>query len=304
MQRTTTRRALALMLGAGLLATAAGVVVAAIPDSKGVIHACYTKNGGALRVSDTGGCKSTEVAIDWNNVGPAGLTWRGEWASGSLYQVGDAVAYQGSSYIAIFANQGSTPPSSNWMLLAGKGAKGDKGDQGDTGAPGADGADGVPGAQGFQGIQGIQGPPGPTGPQGPAGAAGSSVRIQFQQNHLFAGTQYEHIVSTTLPAGTYALFARAELEGYFSASAGTPGDRLFVGCELRNGSTGASLGGAVENLSVEDLDHPFITINLIGSVTTAASLQVSLYCFNDGSLTGSLGDHGADIMAIKVGGTF
>src|SRR6266700_3146585 len=31
-----------------------GAAYAVIPDSNGVIHACYSKTGGALRVSDTG----------------------------------------------------------------------------------------------------------------------------------------------------------------------------------------------------------------------------------------------------------
>ena len=151
-------RGIALLLGGVALIAAVGIVEAAIPDSKGVIHACYARSGGSLRVSDAGTCKSTEVALDWNNVGPAGLTWRGEWASGTFYNVRDAVAYQGSSYIAIFSNAGSTPPNSNWMLLAGKG------DKGDTGSTGATGPTGPTGPTGATGPDGPAGPPGPAGP--------------------------------------------------------------------------------------------------------------------------------------------
>ena len=176
-----TRSRTILVAAAVAIAAAVGIAKAAIPDSNGVIRACYTKNGGALRVSDTGACKSTEVALSWNEVGPAGLTWKGEWASGSSYQVRDAVLYQGSSYIALFANQGSAPPSSNWMLLA---AKGDKGDTGTTGAAGPAGPQGPTGATG------------PTGPAGPAGPAGPSWTV------------YVHSGDAAVSAGTASQYSR------------------------------------------------------------------------------------------------
>ena len=109
MKGTRKRRVVAFVAATAVAVGAVGIAGAAVPDGNGVIRACYSKNGGALRVSDTGSCRSTELAISWNNVGPAGLTWKGEWASGTAYAVRDAVAFQGSSYIAIFANQGSQP---------------------------------------------------------------------------------------------------------------------------------------------------------------------------------------------------
>ena len=51
----------------------AGVAVATIPDSSGEIHGCYLKDGGRLRVIDTGRgqhCKSTERPLSWNQEGP------------------------------------------------------------------------------------------------------------------------------------------------------------------------------------------------------------------------------------------
>jgi hypothetical protein len=62
-----------LLLGSGLaaLALSAGVAYATIPDSSGVIHACYKANG-QLRVISSGGCASGEMALDWNQSGPAG----------------------------------------------------------------------------------------------------------------------------------------------------------------------------------------------------------------------------------------
>ncbi|GAA1133443.1 hypothetical protein GCM10009630_34520 [Kribbella jejuensis] len=64
---------------AAIVLGGAGLAYAAIPDSGGVIHACYGKTGGTLRVSDTGTCRSTEVSLSWNTAGPAavwsGLCW-------------------------------------------------------------------------------------------------------------------------------------------------------------------------------------------------------------------------------------
>ena len=67
---------------------------------------------------------------DWNLVaqaGSPGLVWRGIWQDGS-YQVGDAVSYQGSSYIAIsMVQKGNPPPPQSldkWQLLAAEGLMG------------------------------------------------------------------------------------------------------------------------------------------------------------------------------------
>ena len=53
-----------------LVVAAGGVTYAAIPDSSGVIHGCYSKAQGAVRVIDTesnppGKCKSNETALSW-----------------------------------------------------------------------------------------------------------------------------------------------------------------------------------------------------------------------------------------------
>jgi Collagen triple helix repeat (20 copies) len=56
-------------------ALAGGVAYAAIPDSGGVIHGCYQKNVGNLRVIDPSAgdnCRPSEVPIDWSQTGPAG----------------------------------------------------------------------------------------------------------------------------------------------------------------------------------------------------------------------------------------
>jgi hypothetical protein len=172
--------------------------------------------------------------------------------------------------------------------------QGPKGDQGEVGPQGPAGP---------QGPQGPAGPEGPTGPkgdkgdQGPAGPAGSAVRITFKSSYTFAGPNFEQILSTNLPEGTYALTARADL-------AGTNTDDVplwQIGCELRNGST--RLGGA--DAAINDAFILTDSLTIVGIVSVPASgADISLWCSNRGSTTGHLGFYGADLMSVKVGGTF
>jgi hypothetical protein len=56
---------------------AGGVAYASIPDSTGVVHGCYGKLNGSLRVIDTAKsqkCASNELALNWNQTGPKGAT--------------------------------------------------------------------------------------------------------------------------------------------------------------------------------------------------------------------------------------
>jgi len=180
-----------------------GVAAASIPDSAGVIHACYTRSSGALRIADTAACTSKETGLSWNNVGPAGLTWQGQWAPNTAYAVRDAVVYQGSSYLALFANTGSMPPNANWLLLAAGGAKGDTGQTGPTG---------VAGPQGGTGPTGATGPAGPAGPTGATGPAGSSSAfIARASGDVDYGTSATTVVTLDLPVGVYAVFGKVEV---------------------------------------------------------------------------------------------
>lgn len=62
----------------GIAVSVAGVssiiALASIPDSSGVIHGCYQKNVGNLRVIDTAtaACRPSEIPIAWSQTGPAG----------------------------------------------------------------------------------------------------------------------------------------------------------------------------------------------------------------------------------------
>ena len=57
------------------LALAAGIAYATIPDSAGVIHGCYQKVDGQLRVIDQqagASCRPSEQQLDWNQTGAPG----------------------------------------------------------------------------------------------------------------------------------------------------------------------------------------------------------------------------------------
>jgi hypothetical protein len=57
------------------LLVAGGIAYATVPDSSGVIHGCYLKGLGTLRVVDTGKsqtCSKFETPLDWSQTGPQG----------------------------------------------------------------------------------------------------------------------------------------------------------------------------------------------------------------------------------------
>jgi hypothetical protein len=58
------------------LVAAGGTAYATIPGPDGVIHGCYAKSGGALRVVDAGvtNCKSGETSLNWDQHGSQGST--------------------------------------------------------------------------------------------------------------------------------------------------------------------------------------------------------------------------------------
>jgi hypothetical protein len=101
---------------ATLAIVATSTAVAAIPDSGSVIHSCYKKSGGAVRVIDTAStsCDSNETPLGWNQQGPQGP----QGAPGPKGDKGDKGA------------QGDPGPAGP------TGPQGEKGDKGDSGPPG------------------------------------------------------------------------------------------------------------------------------------------------------------------------
>lgn len=126
--RRFTRRALMVSAGVmALVATTAGVAIATIPDAgTGVFHGCVNASTGALRVVDPSKgqtCTGSETKVSWNQ---QGINWTGAWSTTTAYVTGDAVRYQGSSYVAKKASTDVVPSSGApaWALLASQGAPG------------------------------------------------------------------------------------------------------------------------------------------------------------------------------------
>jgi hypothetical protein len=65
-------RKLVVMGFAAVILAIGGFAFAAIPDRSGVIHACYKKKKGTLRVSSSGRCSRKERKLAWNRRGRTG----------------------------------------------------------------------------------------------------------------------------------------------------------------------------------------------------------------------------------------
>jgi hypothetical protein len=97
----------------------------------------------AIRVNNGPSAPDTAV-LDWKLIALRGATgggvvWRGTWVSGTVYDAGDGVTYNGSSYHRLTDGDGTTPPSTdtaNWEIIAAKGDTGPAGPAGPTGLAG------------------------------------------------------------------------------------------------------------------------------------------------------------------------
>ena len=72
------------------------------------------------------------------NIGRVRQRWRGEWNNSTVYEILDAVSYQGSSYGCYVASPAGVTPTdgSKWTLLASKGDSGQPGPVGPIGETG------------------------------------------------------------------------------------------------------------------------------------------------------------------------
>jgi hypothetical protein len=221
---------------------AAAVAFAQIPDSDGVIHACYhTGNGGIRVVNDATECSAGESSLDWYQAGAAG-------AQGPAGPPGldGAEGPQG-------------PPGADGAAglqgpLGADGADGAQGPQGPAGADGADGAQGPQGpagADGAQGPQGVPGADGAQGPQGPAGADGAAHGLASSTvGRLKVRKRVRVLERLDLPAGAYVLLAKVSL-GQLSTHSTHVVCGLTAGGRLDRASV---VLGATGNASAQTVD--------------------------------------------------
>ena len=220
----------------GFLALVVATTCAAGGASAAPAYGCLTQTGeksGSLRLIDPAAgseaCAATEMRVDL--AGP-GFQWRGVWSAEQLYEVGDAVSFNGESFIATARNTGKRPSerSTRWDLLAAKGSKGPAGPQGLAGAPGPSGPEGPQGRRGLQGLQGDAGPAGPkgdtgdVGPQGPAASkaavySGSATivltsSILYQQSSVLTFPTFSEEKKCVAQLASTPLFEK-DFDGYF-----------------------------------------------------------------------------------------
>src|SRR3954454_7070927 len=149
LRRLGRRWTMAIAAAVGVVAVAAGVAYATIPDADGTFTACITNATGSIRMIDPSAgdtCTGGENRVAWNKKGiegPKGPT--------------GATGPQGPR-----GAQGPTGP-----------AGGPPGPQGDPGPAGPQGPKGDTGAAGAQGPKGDNGAAGPQGPKGDTGATGA-----------------------------------------------------------------------------------------------------------------------------------
>jgi hypothetical protein len=170
------------------------------------------------------------------------LTWRGPWSAVAAYELGDAVVYQGSTWLAVAPSVNVAPPTlptesnASWHLMAKLGSTGPAGATGPAGPAGPQGNVGPAGPQGNVGPQGPQGNIGPQGPQGNIGPAGPQGDIGPQGQEGDVGPQG--------PAGTPG-------EVWFSGSGAPAGGTGIVGdwyVNLDNGDVYEKTGAAAWTL--------------------------------------------------------
>jgi hypothetical protein len=178
-------------VGLGVVMFGATMADALAPARQGqLIHACYAKSDGALRVvAESDSCTSDEIEIAWRQRGNAGGT--GEQGLQGIQGLQGLQGLQGP--VGPVGPKGPPgPPGTDGADGADgepgpvglAGLAGPQGEPGVTGAAGADGLQGAAGEQGPAGEKGLQGEPGPQGekgepgpqgergPEGPAGPAG------------------------------------------------------------------------------------------------------------------------------------
>jgi hypothetical protein len=243
----------------------AGVGWASIPDSGGVIHACYKKEHGQLRVTDADqqqSCRHSEVALSWSQTGPQG-----------------PIGPQGP--------KGDTGPAGP------QGSKGDTGATGPQGPAGSQGAKGDTGATGPQGAAGPQGAQGATGPQGPTGPSDGWSLDGYPGGTVIPanGLEARYFNINNVPPGSYMISGIAELSGSNATghcfAEGNDADNPRVAIYYRLTA-----------------DSPLVTavpVQGATTITSSSSNTISISCENDSSSGGTVTFQGGSLNFTKVG---
>ena len=220
-------------------------------------------------------------------MGPQGppVSFQGAWSNATTYALGDAVFFNGSSYISLVSSninhQPDTAPA-QWSLLAQQGATGAIGPVGPTGATGVTGAVGPIGATGPAGPTGSTGAAGPQGPQGPPvsfqGAWSNATTYALGDAIFFNGSSYISLVGGNInhqpdsaPA-QWSLLAQQGATGPVgpTGATGSQGIQGVQGLTGPAGPTGAT--GAVGATGAQGPQGPPVTFQGTWSNATTYAL--------------------------------
>ena len=207
--------------------------------------------------------------------GPAGppVTFKGTWLAMATYNMGDAVAFNGSSYISLQNSNTNLQPDQNlnaWGVLA---------LQGFTGPAGPAGAAGPAGPTGPIGPSGPTGPPGAPGPPGPVNVIHAP---QIPSGTLLT-TGFSVVRSMNLGPGSYVIYGSAQLNTQ-------SGSQVEAVCQFQD-SAGLINSFATDAIADLEPDSPSVgswseTVPLQTAVTITSSDVVNIECLaTDGTAT-------------------
>jgi hypothetical protein len=98
----------------GALLVAGGIAYATIPDASGMIHGCYNKTQGSLRVIDSDKaqtCSNGEAPLNWSQTGPQGI----QGPKGDTGPTGPSDVWSVDGCCAVLKN---IAPFKTWVTVA------------------------------------------------------------------------------------------------------------------------------------------------------------------------------------------
>ncbi|TQM61870.1 collagen triple helix repeat protein [Humibacillus xanthopallidus] len=257
----------------------AGVAFAQVPsEGSGIISACYSKPGGALRVIDTDAgqtCSAKEQLLHWNQKGE-----RGDPGPGGPVGPQGEQGVPGDPGAAGVAGEPGPPGISAYALWLQGGNTGSAEDflaslKGEPGQTGATGSQGIPGPVGLKGDQGLPGEPGPQGPQGPPGQDGENGRMPVE----IANWEISWVAngdSYVVKDSTQQIEPRASVKGLWASLSGD-----FSGCA--NSWLWVGVGnGIFANWLIDQPppgQEPPLTLSNVGTYV-GGPLRVNAVCYD------------------------
>jgi hypothetical protein len=175
----------------GSAGAAATIAVGTVSTGPANVTNAGTTSAAVLNFTVPQGIQGVKGDTGAQGASGGSTNWRGTWSSNTAYADFNAVAFSGSSYIAVTASTNITPgtDATKWQLLAQAGATGQQGTPGVKGDTGEQGIPGDKGDQGNQGIQGLKGDTGDTGAAGTQGVKGDTGEQGTQGEQGIPGTK-------------------------------------------------------------------------------------------------------------------